>query len=45
MPSVSEIKTCETFGDLGSDVEAIDKTLYPSSDEIMCANEKETCPE
>ena len=32
MSSVSEGKTCETDGDLGSEVEGIDKTLHSSSD-------------
>ena len=29
---------------LGSEAEGIDETLDSLSDEIMCANEKETCP-
>ena len=41
MPSVSEGKTCETCGDLGSKVEGIDKKLDYSSDEISCVNEEE----
>ena len=43
MSLVSEGKTCETHWCLGSEVEVIDETLCSSSDEMMCANEEETC--
>ena len=45
MPSVLERKKCETCGDLCFEVEGVDETLQSSSDEMMCTNEEETCPE
>ena len=41
LSSVSEKKTCETFGYLGSEFEETGETLASSSDEMMCANEEE----
>ena len=38
-------KECETNGCVGSEIEGIDETLDSSLDEMMHANEEDTCSE
>ena len=40
MSSVSEGKPCKTCGDLGSEVEGIDKIFDSLSDKMLCTNEE-----